>query len=54
MEMIENKVLQIHVIFKKYLKAQKIGQERFKFPNRLLFYKTSLNNFKKQFPITIF
>lgn len=31
--MIENKALQIKVIFKKYLETQKIGREHSKFPS---------------------
>ena len=43
--MIENKALQINVIFKKYMETQKIGWEYSKFPNKLLSLKTLDNYF---------
>ena len=50
--MIKNKVQNIKIIFKTYLKILKT------FANRLLFYKTSYNNFKilfsKQYFLKLF
>ena len=45
--MIKNKTLDIKIIFKTYLKIFKICCKHFRFPNKLLFYKTSMNNFQK-------
>ena len=38
--LIENKALNIKIIFKFYLKILKIGLKQFKFSNKFLFYKT--------------
>ena len=45
--MIKNKVLDIKIIFKIYLKILKINLKYSKFSNRLLFYKTLKNSLKK-------
>ena len=37
--MIKNKILDIKIIFKTYLKILKIDSKYFRFPNKLLFYK---------------
>ena len=52
--MIKKKILNIKIIFKTYLKILNIGYKYFKFPNRLLFYKASKNDFQKLFSKTVF
>ena len=52
--MTKNKVVDIKIIFKAYFKLLKIGQKHFRFPNKLLFYKTPKNSFQKLFLKTIF
>ena len=44
--MIKNKVINIKIIFKTYLK---IGSKDFRFSNRLLFYKNQRTSFKNYF-----
>ena len=46
---IKNKILDIKIILKIYLKMLKTDEKYFKFSNKLLFYKTLENNFQKQF-----
>ena len=50
----KNKVVDIKIIFKTYLKILKIGLKHFRFLNRLLLYKTLETNFQKLFLKTIF
>ena len=47
--MIKNKTLNIKFIFKIYSKILKICVKYFRFSNKLLFHKTSKNNFQKLF-----
>ena len=44
---IKNKILDIKIILKIYLKMLKTDEKYFKFSNKLLFYKTLENNFQK-------
>ena len=46
--MIKNKILDIKIIFKIYLKILKIGQKYFKFSNKLLLYKILKNNYSQK------
>ena len=46
---IKNKILDIKIILKTYLKMLKADEKYFKFSNKLLFYKILENNFQKQF-----
>ena len=48
--MIKNKILNIKIIFK----ILKTSKKYFKFPNRLLFYKTLEKSFQKLFSKIIF
>ena len=45
----KNKTPNIKIILKTYLKILKIDYKYFRFPNKLLFYKTSKNSYKKLF-----
>ena len=51
--MIKIKALHIKIDFKTHLKILKIGLKHFRFPNNLMFYKTSKNNFQKLFFKTV-
>ena len=44
---IKNKILDIKIILKTYLKMLKADEKYFKFSNKLLFYKILENNFQK-------
>ena len=47
--MIKNKTLDMKIIFKAYLKILKTSSKHFRLPNKILFYRTLENSFRKLF-----